>query len=238
MLKNPILLIIALVLPLVACSFFGLPPEQQQPSIEDLPDLQLFPLEDCSSGCWNGLQPGETAEDRVLQLLDNPPFHVFQISTEYENYSIIFANHEDGYSVVAVSTQEHLQRLEISSRWLGLTLGEVIASLGESSYVSVAHDTGGEVFVLNTALTLYYPTQGFVFHLLESDGLSGELTQNGEVEVCISENALVSSVEITQAGSINDMLEEINSPAQRSTIITPDQLGEWLGFGCVLFPYP
>lgn len=237
MITKTSLVVIALVLPLIACSFFGLPPEQQQPSIEDLPDIQLFPLEDCSSGCWNGLQPGETPEDQVLQLLDNPPFQVSQIRTEYENYSIIFANHEDGYSVVAVSTQEQLQRLEISSRWLGLTIGEVIASLGESTYVSVEHDTGGEVFVEGTALTLYYPSQGFVFRFLESDGLSSELTQSGEAEVCISENALVSSVEITQAGSINYMLEQINSPAQRSTI-TPDQLSEWSGFGCVLFPYP
>jgi hypothetical protein len=68
--------------------------------------------------------------------------------------------------------------------------------------------------------------------------VGGLVIREGEedVEVCLSENAIVTGIIVTETGSINDIFEYLSF--YRQTTVTPDQLGEWLGFGCIRMPYP
>jgi hypothetical protein len=123
-----------------------------------------------------------------------------------------------------------------------LTLGEIIAALGEPSYKSVVYSIADDELMYQIDLTVYYPSQGFAFRLFDTylrdmDGITTMETQNGDIEVCLSEWAIVSVVEITQAGSINDMLEYTNFPSER-TPFELDEMMEWSGFGCVHLSQP
>jgi hypothetical protein len=224
---------LAILLPLIACSLFGMPPEVPQPPIEDLPDIQLFSSDDCLTSCWQGLRPGETDSAQVIQLLSNPPFTFRKTSGDYENATVIFVDHEDRYSVEAVITDDRLHSVGIGALWLGLTLGDIIDVLGEPDYVWIYADFGSEIHVLELQMTLYYPNRGFAFNLPASDGLVGREQPEG-AEVCVSADALVSGVTVTQTGSIEDMFEYLEY--YRQTNVTPDQLGAWSGFGCIIVP--
>ena len=214
--------------------------DQRTPSGQELPDIQLFPLGDCTAACWQGLQPGIATESDVRQVLENPPFRISLIDSDYNGSTLIYAEHDAGYFISAVISDGKLFSLSIGARWLRMTLGEIIAALGEPDYELIFSLPGSQLRYLETNSYLYYPLLGFEFHLRDSDladtaGITSTEIQSGEIEVCLSEQAVVSRVVITQTGSIEDVLDYINFPSIRMTW-TADQLGEWSGLGCRILP--
>ncbi len=168
-----------------------------------------------------------------MQHLANEPFSIVGADRVSEEYTFVFARHESNYGISALMQNNILRLIEISSTQQNMNASDVIGSLGEPEYASYAYSPSGQFNKFEASMSLYYPDNGFLIVLRNSEGLTAQLNANDEIEICSSPDAPVVRVRITESGTIEELHRDTALPFADGGIST-NSLRHWSGFGCVI----
>lgn len=180
----------------------------------------LFEDADCIRSCWRGLRPGITRlNDSLLGSLGEVQVQHFDDNTliSNTNFGLLFE-------------QEVLKTIEVYGP-LDMTLGELIARLGNPEFSRVEHFRERPPASVVGTVEIAYPYLGVYVRSRSVDGVTATLTSDNHVSVCFTDQTLVGYVVISTPGNLDSLLDTVtNSQFPDSQL---SQFKSGLEFGCV-----